>query len=151
MTAFTTPTPWHEIPKEDHALLTAEMLASRRKDNLAAGGIKAEAERAGDVRGVHYVERAPEIHALKRQGMYSEALALILECVDAAERVALLTGMDPAPAYSKYAAIEFRRLKDYAREVAVLERYLAACPPGRSDSRIAVRLEKARALAATSE
>lgn len=148
MSAFTTPTPWHEIPKEDHARLIKEMLATRRKENLAEGGSKAAVERAGDVRGMHYVERAPEIHALKRQGMYSEALALILECVDAAERVALLTGMDPAPAYSTYAAIEYRRQKDYAREVAILERYVAACPPGRGDKRVAERLEKARILEA---
>jgi len=53
--------------------------------------------------------------------------------------------MDPAPWYTEQAAIIHRKLKQHNEEIAVLERWLSACPPSRRDgSGIKARLDKLR-------
>jgi hypothetical protein len=122
------------------------MLVRRREQSYAEGGRKAELERASNVRSKDYAEHGPRIKVLKREGRHDDALALTLECVEAAERSAQLIGADTAPTYTNYAAIEYRRCNDFASEVAVLARYLNACTDEHCDSRILKRLEKARLL-----
>lgn len=76
--------------------------------------------RIGLVRGKHYTEWVEEIRALKRSGKFDEALALLRDCIAAAERDR--QGREPAPWYTEQAAIVCRKLGDLDHEVAVLER-----------------------------
>jgi len=58
-----------------------------------------------------------------------------------------LTGGSHPQEYAHRAAVIHRRRRDYAAEVEVLERWIAACPEPRDPySRLAVRLVKARRL-----
>lgn len=108
-------------------------------------------EAAGMVRGQHYTEWIPTLDALRTEHRDDEALDLLYDIITATERAAELQGIEPAPAYTKRAAVIFRRRRDYANEVTVLERYAAACPPGRGDDGLMRRLDKARKLAAQAE
>ena len=109
--------------------------------------------RAGRVNGKHYTEWPDEIRQLKRDGRVDEALDLLLACVEAAERGR--DGREPAPWYTEQAAIIYRQAKDYVAEIAVIERWQAACPPdrrgpGKTQDELAKRLAKARELLAKS-
>lgn len=106
-----------------------------------------EAEQAGYVRGRFYTEWVPTLDKLRAEKRDDEALELLLEIIDATERASQILGEVPPPAYTGRAAIILRRKKDYAGEVAVLERWMAACPPGAGSDRFIGRLAKARALA----
>lgn len=105
------------------------------------------AENAGTVRGRHYVDWKPVLDDLRSQGRDEEAIPLLMEIIEAAERAAKIEGVDPPPGWTKRAAIIYRRRKDYAAEVEVLQRYIAACPPGRGSSEIVERLQIALRLA----
>lgn len=98
------------------------------------------------VRGRHYTEWAPVIKVLKRQGRLDEALDLSMECMAATLLEARVKHWTPAPAYTRHAAIILRKLKRYDEEVAVLERYIQACPGLPPDEEFRVRLAKARTL-----
>lgn len=110
---------------------------------------RAAEEAASQVRGRHYVDWVPTLNEWRSEGRDDEALALLNEIIDAAERAAQVTGCEPAPGYTKRAAVIYRRRKDYAAEAAVLRRWLAACPPGRGNADIEARLKKAEQLAAS--
>ncbi|WP_337661945.1 hypothetical protein [Actinoalloteichus sp. AHMU CJ021] len=82
----------------------------------------------------------------------SMALALVHALIAVAEKEALVSGHEPAPAYTERAAILHRKRKEYSQEVAVLERWQNACPPrhrgpGEPQSKLAQRLTRARELA----
>lgn len=109
--------------------------------------IRAAAETAGQVHGRHYTEWVPHLNELRAAKRDDESLALLLEIIDATERAAAVEKMDPPPGYTNRAAIIYRRRRDYAAEVAILERYLRACPPGRGGGTVAERLVKAKQLA----
>jgi len=111
-------------------------------------GVSPAREALSLVRGRHFTEWPDIIRQLKRDGQVDDALELALECVEATERASRADGLEPAPAYTTMAAIIYRQRKDYAAEIAVLERYQRACPPGRKSSKIADRLAKARELKA---
>ena len=72
------------------------------------------------------------------------ALELLRECIAAAERDATANGWPLPTWYTEQAAIILRKRRDFAGEAAVLERYLAACPPGTGEVEIQERLVKAR-------
>jgi hypothetical protein len=79
--------------------------------------------------------------------MDEAGLELLLECMAAAEREAWAAHAAPPSIYAHRAAVIHRRRRDYAAEVEVLERWIAACPEPRDPySRLAVRLVKARRL-----
>lgn len=110
-------------------------------------------EEAGQVRGRYYVDWVPTLNELRSAGQDDEALALLLEVIDAAERAAAVSGREPSPGYTERAAVIYRRREDFAAEVAVIERWQAACPPerrgpGATQGRLAHRLAKARELLA---
>lgn len=113
---------------------------------------RAEADTASIVRGRHYVEWVPTLNEWRTAGLSREDdyLRLTLEVIEAAERAAAVQGVEPAPGYTKRAAIVYRRRKDYRAEVAILRRYIDACPPGRGHD-FSERLEKAEQLAEKSE
>lgn len=102
-------------------------------------------EAAALVRGRHYTEWVPTLDELRSRGAdhENEYLALLLEIIDATEREAAYSGLEPAPGYSIRAAVVYRRRGDIDAEIAVLERWLRACPPERRGGKISERLEKA--------
>lgn len=92
------------------------------------------------------------VQDLERQGNLEEALRLLSALIVAAEQEAEVSGREPAPAYTERAAIIHRKRRDYAAEVAVIERWERACPPekrgpGATQAKLLSRLERARALA----
>ncbi|KRC66012.1 hypothetical protein ASE12_15370 [Aeromicrobium sp. Root236] len=99
------------------------------------------------VRGRHHSEWVATLDRLRARGRDDTGLALLLECMAAAEREAWATQGVPPQEYAHRAAVIHRRRRDYAAEVEVLERWIAACPEPRDPySRLAVRLVKARRL-----
>lgn len=75
-----------------------------------------------------------------------EYLALLFEIIDATEREALYSGLEPPPGYYTRAAIVYRKRGDLDAEIAVLERWMRVCPPDRRGGKVADRLTKALAL-----
>ncbi|NDK91082.1 hypothetical protein GYA93_16050 [Gordonia desulfuricans] len=136
-----------ETESSARARMHAAELADTRRTRLAAGGSTAEDQRRRLVRGRDFVEWAEEVKQLKRAQHNGEALRLVLECVDAAERDARFHGYSPAPWYTEQAAILYRKAGDVGAEIAILERYLRACRPDQIDTDMAERLVKAQALA----
>lgn len=113
-------------------------------DALAGGGARAESFARGMVNGVHYLQLVEPIKQLKREGRLEDALVLCYAAIEGAE--ANREGREPAPWYTEQAAIIHRKLSQHDEENAVLQRWLAACPPERRDgSRIKERLSKLNA------
>lgn len=103
----------------------------------------------GSVRGKFYLYWIDTIKLQKRLGQNDEAIALLLEIVDAIEREAAAYNDGVAPWYYEQLAILYRKQKRFADEVAILERYdrqLKAA--GARPAKLAERLGKARALLA---
>lgn len=92
------------------------------------------------------------VQGLEREGRLDEALQLLEALITAAEQEAEVSGREPAPAYTERAAIIHRKRRDYAGEMAVIERWAKACPPerrgsGATQAKLLKRLERARELA----
>ena len=102
----------------------------------------------GYYRGRHYTTYIDEFKALKRSGDDESLEQLLLALVDATEsesRTKASSGV--APAYYEELAILYRGRKDYAAEVAILERFKQQRhASGVKPPRLLERLEKARAL-----
>lgn len=110
-------------------------------DALARGGSRAKSFQDGMVNGVHYLQLVEPIKQLKRDGRLEDALVLCYAAIDGAE--AAREGREPAPWYTEQAAIVHRKLGHHDEEVAVLRRWLSACPPDRREgSRVKERLDK---------
>ncbi|TCK65741.1 HIRAN domain-containing protein [Curtobacterium sp. PhB136] len=111
------------------------------RDALAGGGARAEQFQRGMVNGVHYLELIEPIKQLKRDNRLEDALELCYVAIEGAEGDR--DGREPAPAYTEQAAIILRKLGRRDEEIAVLNRWLALCPPAHRDqSRIGERLAK---------
>ena len=99
----------------------------------------------GVVGGVHYLELVEPIKQAKREGRNEDALRLCYQAIEGAERGR--QGREPAPAYTRHAAIILRKLKRPDEEAAVLERYLRFLPDETRDlHEFSERLAKAREL-----
>jgi len=90
---------------------------------------------------------------LSKQGHDDEVLELVWALIVAAEQEAQISGREPAPGYTERAAMIYRARKDYAGEIAVIQRWEQACPPARrgpgaTQAKLAQRLVKAQELAA---
>lgn len=114
---------------------------------------EAHREAAELVRGKHFTEWIPELNRLRAEKNDDEALSLLMECIAATERGAQFSGREPAPDYTKRAAIIFRRRKDYQAEIDIIERWELACPPelrgpGATQEPLIARKAKARELLA---
>jgi hypothetical protein len=121
------------------------VMAGLREERLAGSDEEAAEQRERLVRGRDFVEWVEPIKQLRRDGHTDEVMALLMECVDAAERNAERNGWLPPTWYTEQAAIILRKQGDLAGEVVLLERFMAACPVGRPQVDIAERLVKARA------
>lgn len=102
----------------------------------------------------HYTEAVEEIKQLKRDQQHSDAIELLLWCIDFAEAEARHHAEigEPSvvpPWYYEHLGIVYRKENRYADEVAILERYmrvmneLGASPK----DELIDRLERARELA----
>ena len=100
---------------------------------------------AGHVRGSHFTEYVEAVKQLKRERRHEEAIALLLELVDATEAEANAKGFGAAPWYYVQLAIIYRKERRFDDEVAILERAQDSVGP---DQAMATRLQKARVLAA---
>ncbi|SIS00110.1 HIRAN domain-containing protein [Microbacterium sp. RURRCA19A] len=112
------------------------------REALARGGERAADFTAGTVDGLHYLQTVEPIKQLKREGRLDEALALCYTAIEGAERAARREGTSPAPFYTEQAAIVHRKLGQRDEEIAVLRRYVDACPPRYRESSLKARLDK---------
>jgi len=123
--------------RNDHAATTSRMVDQA----LGGGGERAEQFKKGMVGRLHYLETVEPIKQFKREGRLKEALALCYSAIEAAENAR--EGREPAPWYTEQAAIIHRKLGERDSEVAVLRRWLEACPAELRDrSSINQRLDK---------
>ena len=106
---------------------------------------------AGSVAGVHHTEYVEQVKQLKIAKRHDAAIALLLNLVAAVEAESEAAGNDygVSPWYYEQLAIIYRKEKQYADEVAILERY-AAQPKagGAAPAKLATRLMRAKTLAA---
>ena len=130
------------VTVEEQRAEAAAGTASMVREALEGDDPRRAAEfRRGLVDGVHYLETIEPIKQLKREGKLEEALALCYRAIEGAE--ADRDGREPAPWYTEQAAIIHRKRGEREQEVAVLRRWLDACPPGRrAGSAAQVRLDK---------
>lgn len=131
-------------PMTSSAKRTAE---HRRRDQLVmdalvGGGQRAERFKAGVAGGVHYLQAVEPIKQLKREGRYEEALELCYLAIEGSENAARTEGLPPAAFYTEQAAIVHRKLGQRDEEIAVLRRYVDACPPNRRETLLKSRLNK---------
>ena len=109
---------------------------------------KGAVDKPGFVDGKHYTTYVGEFEQLKRNGDLDGAEALLLRLVDATEAEAKAEGegWGVAPAYYEHLAIVYKKKKDLAGEIEILERYeRQAKAPGASPSKLAERLARLRA------
>ena len=106
--------------------------------------MRALAERASQVRGRHYIQWVSALDELREQGDDEQALPLLLEIIEAAERAAQIQNLEPPPGYTERVAVIYRRQGKLEAEIGILRRYLDACPPGRGGlgTRIGQRLRR---------
>lgn len=130
------------VTVEEQRAAAAAGTASMVREALEGDDPRRAAEfHRGLVDGVHYLETIEPIKQLKREGKLEEALALCYRAIEGAE--ADREGREPAPWYTEQAAIIHRKRGEREQEVAVLRRWLDACPPGRrAGSAAQVRLAK---------
>lgn len=101
--------------------------------------------KAGDVRGVFYLEWKGHIEQMARDGHLDEALALTCEVIAAAERVDAIDGRGiGAAGWYDRACILLRKLGKYDAEVQLIESVIERYPGW---TKIAGRLATARKLA----
>jgi len=104
----------------------------------------------GCYNGRHFTTYVADVEALKREGKLIEAEQLLLELVAATEREDEIDKMGAAPWYYEQLAIIYRKRKEPAKEVAILERCLAHDHQHRLALVLSDRLRKAHALLAAS-
>lgn len=149
--APTTPTwKWsaHNRPPMTTESKAAQRTADARQmlqEQAASSPVQAQQIANGTVDGVHYLELVEPIKQAKREGRNEDALRLCYQAIEGAERGR--QGREPAPAYTRHAAIILRKLKRLDEEAAVLERYLQwLSAEAREGHELAERLAKVRQL-----
>ncbi|MEG9224635.1 hypothetical protein [Aeromicrobium sp. Sec7.5] len=139
---------WRFSEASPPPLTTGEKRSSERaaidhmvNEALAGDGERAKQFKAARVNGVHYLQLIEPIKQLKREGRLLDALELCEIAIRGAEKDR--QGREPAPWYTEQAAIIHRKLGNREAELAVLRRWISACPPQRvHGSKIAERLAK---------
>lgn len=80
---------------------------------------------------MNYIAQVEPIKQLVREHRYEEALTLLAECLETiAQEVQTPPGelpSTPPPWYAWEAAVILRKMKDYDREVRVIERFMELC------------------------
>jgi hypothetical protein len=114
--------------------LLAQMEADRKR--------RMTGQQVGLVRGRHLIDWVPTYQQWLREGRENEALDLLLEIIEAAAQLSKIDGVAPPSGYIQQATAIYQRHGDEAGELAVLERYAAACPPGKGDPALLGRLKQ---------
>ncbi len=99
---------------------------------------------AGDVDGKDWREHCEYIADLEREGRLDEARTLLAKCVTAAEGQAQIWGTQPDKWPTEHLSSMLRKMKDLAADLAVLERYVAACGEKDAPEKMVKRLESVR-------
>jgi len=101
----------------------------------------------GYYNGRHFSSYVTDVRVLKKANRLDEAERLLLELVAATEAEAQADRSGVAPWYYEELAKIYRKRKEYAREVTVLERFARQRhSPGAGASQLAKRLQRARQL-----
>lgn len=101
----------------------------------------------GFINGRHYSDYVEKVKNLKWAGLLKKAEDLLLKLVEATEAEAEATGGGGAPWYYEQLAIIYRKRRDYAAEVSILERFMRQPhAPGTGPQRLSMRLKKAQRL-----
>ena len=79
--------------------------------------------KSGFYKGRHYTDYVDKVKELKRAGEYAEAVALLLQLIDAVEQEANVEGWAVAPWYYEQLAIIYHKQKVFDAEVSILERF----------------------------
>jgi hypothetical protein len=115
---------------------------------------KQTGDRPGDFLGKPMWDWLPYIEQLAKgdSAEADTALSLVYALISVAERESIVSRREPAAGYTERAAIMHRKRKEYAAEVAVIERWERACPPerrgpGAVQAKLAQRLVRAKDLA----
>ena len=130
--------------------IQVDILEPRAAPKPRADGLLAKAEGGGDtgpgtVEGSHFTSYVEAVKALKREKRFDEAVALLNRLVEATEADARANKYAPAPWYYDQLAMLYRKRKDPAAELAVLERYAAFAPGvGVRGGRLRARLAELR-------
>lgn len=141
---------WSEVKRPP---MTSEGKAAQRtadvqqmlQSTASSSPMQAQHVADGVVGGVHFLELVEPIKQAKREGRNEDALRLCYQAIEGAERGR--QGLEPAPAYTRHAAIILRKLKRPDEEAAVLERYLRFLPDETRDlHEFSERLAKVREL-----
>lgn len=96
-------------------------------------------QQLGLVRGRHLIDWVPTVREWLRDGREDDALALLLEIIEAAEQLARVDGAPPPAGYTEQAVEIYQRRGDEEGESSVLERYARSCPPGTGDRSLLAR------------
>jgi len=97
--------------------------------------------------GRHFTTYVTDVKNLKKAGKLEEAERLLLELVRATEEENRVENLGVAPWYYEELAKIYRKQRDYAKEVAVLERYARhKHAPGVKPAKLMERLAKAKQL-----
>jgi len=103
----------------------------------------------GYVDGRHFTTYVKDIETLKKNGKFSELENLLVELVEATEAESAVDDMGVAPAYYSELAIHYRKQKDYAKEISILERFATQRHArGVMPAKLLERLDKVKKLAA---
>jgi hypothetical protein len=125
-------------------------IARRIFDKMDELGREHPLVRPGYYQGRHFSTYVPRVEDLKRSGRLDEAESLLIELVNATEAESKAEGCGVGPWYYEELAKIYRRRKDYAKEIAILERF-AINPHARGvkPPQLLERLEKVRKLLAS--
>ncbi|GAA4625944.1 hypothetical protein [Cellulomonas oligotrophica] len=122
----------------------AEARQTRERERAAKQERESAARAAGSFDDEHWSTRKTLIAQLKKEGRSAEAVTLLERCVTAAEAEAGIRGGVPEQWPTTQLGMILRANKDSTAELALLERYAAACGDGPLPDRIAAHLERAR-------
>jgi hypothetical protein len=132
---------------------------TRREDASIAERIHSKVDELGRERptvgpgyhkGRHFTTYVTDVRNLKKSGKLKEAETLLLELVDATEAQSAVEGLGVAPWYYEELANIYRKQREYAKEVAVLDKFaIRKHAPGVTPPKLRERLEKARQLLAS--
>ena len=104
---------------------------------------------AGYYKGRHFTTWVEDVKELKQAGRLQELEGLLWGLVEATEADDRLQGCGVAPGYYEELAKLFRKVQDYRREMAILERFAKMRhAPGVAPARLLQRLERAKELLA---
>jgi len=124
----------------------AERIHQKLKELAAENPIN----RPGYYNGRHFTTYVRDFETLKKNGNFSDLENLLIELVKATEAESAIDCMGVAPAYYSELAILYRKQKDYAKEISILERFAKQKHArGVMPAKLLKRLDKVKKLAAT--